>query len=219
MKFDHPVILVGGGDCHFSLLQKMISHYPGIAVDGGIRHFAKCQHLADLHIGDMDSSPAGMSSQFAKDSLIVSEQDSTDFEKALYSIDAPLFISFGFAGGRFDHQISALHIMQKYHKEKAVILVTNTDIIWFETGAITLDLSHSHHCAILPFSDMKFAHSSGLAWPVDNHALGFGHALSSSNSLIEDRLMLQPEAGYEDVPYCLSADVALLPHLLAIKAG
>ena len=44
----------------------------------------------------------------------VGEQETTDLEKCLYSVEAPLFLGVGFLGGRVDHQLAAMNALVKY---------------------------------------------------------------------------------------------------------
>jgi thiamine pyrophosphokinase len=42
------------------------------------------------------------------------EQDTTDFEKCLYSVAAPLLLGVGFLGGRADHHLAAMNVLVRY---------------------------------------------------------------------------------------------------------
>ena len=60
-------------------------------------------------IGDMDSLSPEAAMAFADRLHPVPEQETTDFDKALTRIEAPLVLALGFAGGRLDHELAALH--------------------------------------------------------------------------------------------------------------
>ena len=114
-SYTTPVVLVGGGNIAWEKLNS-ISHnsYPIIGVDSGAEALYQSGIRVDKVIGDLDSVSKLQSLPQTTEIIKVSEQDTTDFEKALYSIDAPFFICFGFWGNRLDHCLSTIHILTKY---------------------------------------------------------------------------------------------------------
>ena len=79
--------------------------------------------IPDLIIGDLDSLLQRPVWESMTNVVRLAEQDTTDFEKCLYSVSAPLFLAFGFTGNRLDHTLAAVHIAAKYIAEKSIILV------------------------------------------------------------------------------------------------
>ena len=47
----------------------------------------------------------------------VAEQETTDLEKCLYSVEAPLFVGLGFLGGRIDHHLAAMNALAQEPRE------------------------------------------------------------------------------------------------------
>ena len=96
MQFDKAVIIVGKGDIHWPALRAVSSRYDIIALDGAYDQLVANQFIVSAVIGDLDSLSARDDIDTDKVTVIaIEEQDSNDFEKAIYSITAPAFLCFG----------------------------------------------------------------------------------------------------------------------------
>ena len=103
-SYDTPVILLGGGDINWPVLQHYVDlSFPIVAADGAANALETTAIVPDRIIGDLDSLTRPETWSERTSLHHVTEQDSTDFEKCLYSIEAPLHIGFGFLGQRLDH--------------------------------------------------------------------------------------------------------------------
>ena len=208
IRFDKAVILVGQGEVNEAVLTDVARHYPIVALDGGVRKLNALGLQADIIIGDMDSCPPDIKAEWAQNKMIViEEQDSNDFEKALYSIEAPLFFGFGLLGGRFDQLMASIHALVKYQAHKKLIMVSPYEVLWCVKGDITISLPADCACAILPIEPLTFAASSGLRWPIEGMCLEIGSLISSSNQMISHQLTLSPCADDLDKAYLISCDV------------
>jgi thiamine pyrophosphokinase len=105
------VTLIGGGAVDSAQLARALDLAPVlVAADGGADSALAAGHVPRAVIGDMDSLSAA-----ARDTIPaarihpVPEQDSTDFEKALSRIRAPLVLGLGFMGPRLDHMLAVYH--------------------------------------------------------------------------------------------------------------
>src|SRR6056297_3010753 len=67
------------------------------------------------------------------------EQQTTDFEKCLYSLRAPLILATGFLGARTDHALAAMSALMAY-AEARVILVSEDEIVFHCPPALSIDL-------------------------------------------------------------------------------
>ena len=204
MQFDKAVILVGQGEVNESRLTDMARHHPIIALDGGLQKLERLGLEAEWVIGDMDSIPQKLASNYADKMIKIDEQDSNDFEKALYAIKAPLFIGFGLLGGRFDQVMATLHGMIKYHLRKKLMIVSAYEVLICVMGQVKITLPADCACAILPIRPISFSSSSGLRWPVDGLRLEIGGTISSSNHLIGTELVLVPDDQDMQTPYLIS---------------
>ena len=58
----------------------------------------------------------------------IGEQETTDFEKSLYSTRAPVTVALGMTGRRFDHTLAALDAVAKYAAKRKIVLVDEEEI-------------------------------------------------------------------------------------------
>ncbi|MFC6584935.1 thiamine diphosphokinase [Sulfitobacter aestuariivivens] len=119
-----PVTLIGGGQATPEDLEIALTLAPTcIAADSGA-HFAREAGVSlAAVIGDFDSvSPDVLAGIAAHRQHRIAEQDSTDFEKALTRITAPVVVGVGFTGGRVDHQLAAFHTLAAYPARRCVLL-------------------------------------------------------------------------------------------------
>ena len=98
IQTDRPLALVGGGACDaadLALAKRRSSCF--VAADGGADTLLAHDITAEAVIGDLDSITVQARSQMPPDRLhLVAEQNSTDFEKCLRHISAPLDLGSGF---------------------------------------------------------------------------------------------------------------------------
>jgi thiamine pyrophosphokinase len=165
-SFD-PITLVGGGDADIEQLADALDIAPVcVAADRGAELARRANVPLRAVIGDMDSISADTLSQIPPDRQIrISEQETTDFDKALRHIDAPLVIGVGFLGGRLDHQLAALHILA-VHAHRPCILLAQTEILFIAPPAITVPTTAGDVISIMPLAPVA-GRSTGLEWPID----------------------------------------------------
>lgn len=180
INFDDPVVLVGGGEVDVGLLQEY-SHLPIVAADGGANLLKTYAIEPAAVIGDLDSVENIDHWQATTKLIKLEEQDTTDFEKCLYSINAPHFITMGFTGNRFDHTLAALHVMQKWQTRKSVVLVSGKDVVCVKSGVVDLELPVGTRVSIYPFCRVEFSASRGLRYPLDGLAMQSGQLIGVSN--------------------------------------
>ncbi len=194
LTFTMPVILVGGGDIAWDSYELLSSrNYPVIAVDGGANPLREKAIVPDALIGDFDSVTHPASFSDATKTFEISEQASTDFEKALYSIEAPLFIAFGFWGQRLDHSLAALHTLTKYRNTKQVLLVDHIDLLFTPQGPFSLASGQDTRVSVFPLDAVRFTESSGLQFPLNGLFMKSGADIGISNRSTAARFSITPE--------------------------
>ncbi|MGR3501512.1 thiamine diphosphokinase [Pseudaestuariivita sp.] len=164
---DQPLLLVGGAPVDPADL-KAFSQGTGavVAADGGARHLAAAEILPDAVIGDFDSlDPATRAFVPRARLLHVAEQDSTDFEKCLSRVRAPLVIGLGFLGARVDHTLGALSVLVRW-RETPCVLVGEDDVVARLPAQLSLDLAAKTRVSLYPMGAVR-GRSTGLAWPID----------------------------------------------------
>ena len=204
LKFDEPVLLVGGADADPETLRQH-AHLPIVAADGGANHLRRSSILPRAVIGDLDSVTDKDHWQSVSKVVEVNEQDTTDFEKCLYLVDAPLFIAVGFTGNRLDHTLATLHVMQKLRKKKRVVLLSHDDVARVCSEAVELDLPVGTRVSIYPLSRIAFQTSVGLLYPLDGLIMQPGEMIGTSNSSSERQVKIVPqkESSSDDGCYVL----------------
>src|SRR5690554_2958784 len=108
LSFDGPIAVVGGGAVDAELLRSVAQRCAGlVGADRGADTIIAAGLVPDAVVGDMDS--VANRDGFPAQTRIVelTEQQTTDFEKCLYSTRAPVTIALGMTGGRFDHTLAA----------------------------------------------------------------------------------------------------------------
>ena len=110
---DGPVLVVGGGATDPDLLTRDAARAAAlVAADGGAAVCLAAGLTPDAVIGDMDSIPGPVRARIPAARVHeIAEQESTDFDKCLRSIRAPLVLGHGFLGARLDHALAALTVL------------------------------------------------------------------------------------------------------------
>ena len=188
-----PVTLVGGGKVKKSLLQAAIVHGPRvIAADGGAAAALAAGVMPEAVIGDFDSLDVATRAAIPAERLHrIAEQESTDFEKCLERIEAPLVIGVGFGGGRVDHHLAALHALMRF-ADRPCLLLGRKDAVFLLPPRLTLDLPAGCRVSLFPMAPVA-ARSKGLRWPLDGLDLAPGRRIGTSNEAT-DRVELEADA-------------------------
>lgn len=184
LRFDTTVALIGGGDAAPADVDAALRLAGAVvAADGGANRFEPGGSTTiDAIIGDMDSIADLEAWRVALGDrvVLIDEQETTDFEKCLYAVDAPLFIGVGFFGARLDHTVAALNVLAK-RPDKRVVLVGAEDVAFLSPPAWRASLWPGARVSILPLPEAVGAASEGLRWPLDGVRLAIGEMIGASN--------------------------------------
>lgn len=169
------VTLVGGAPVATADLARALALAPRlVAADSGADRLLVHGHTPEAVIGDMDSIGAATRARLGPGVLYpIAEQDSTDFEKCLARITAPLVLALGFAGGRIDHQLSVFSVLARHPARRCVVIGTD-DAVTLAPPRIALDLAEGTRLSLFPLGAVD-GESTGLHWPIaglDFHPLG-----------------------------------------------
>lgn len=186
----HPLTLVGGAEIDNNQLNICLSVAPSVvAADGGADHALRERLQPLAVIGDMDSLSADARLSFADVLHTIREQDTTDFEKALTRIKAPLVLALGFLGGRLDHTLSALAVLARLRAHH-VVMVSGEDLcVLAREGRSTFDLAPGDRLALMPLGVAR-ATTQGLRWNLTDSAMAPDAMVSSSNAVEGPRVTL-----------------------------
>lgn len=184
VNFPTAVTLVGGGPVSRGLLDEARALAPTlVAADSGADRLAAMGETPEAVVGDMDSISEREAWQARVAQFVhLTEQESTDFDKCLYTVDAPLYLGVGFLGGRLDHTLAALHGMLA-QPEKRVVLVSEHEVLTLLRPGqpITLSVDVGAAISIFPLLAVTGTVSEGLRWPVNGLAMAPGQQIGTSN--------------------------------------
>jgi thiamine pyrophosphokinase len=153
---------------------------PVIAADGGAGSALDLGLLIDSVIGDLDSLDQPTRDRLGRTPIIHDrDQDTTDFEKCLARIDAPLVIGAGFVGGRLDHTLAVLSALVS-RTDTDVVLLGPSDVIFPTRRGLRLDLPPGTRVSLYPMGPVR-GRSTGLEWPIVGLDLSPSGRVATSN--------------------------------------
>jgi thiamine pyrophosphokinase len=189
MNFTAPVLLVGNGPVEAAAVALARPHCTAVvAADGGAKAALAHGLRPEAVIGDMDSCPPDYRGQTVR----IPDQNSTDFEKCLGTINAPLIIGIGFLGGRLDHELAALNALVKTSQN--VVLIGETDLVFRLPATTRFALPPGTRISLFPMGPVAGVTSQGLAWPLDGLHLAPAAQISTSNHTTAPEISLNNPA-------------------------
>ena len=194
LTFDGLLVIVGGGAVDADLMRDLYlagAHLVG--ADGGADAIVAAGLKPEAIIGDFDSleNPDGW---LGRTRLIrVPEQETTDFEKALYCTRAPVTIALGMTGRRFDHTLAALDAVTRHGKDRVIILVDEADLAMALSGPFSFEVDPHERVSVHPLLPIRFKRSVGLRYPLDGIRLAAGERTGTSNEAVEGPFRIEPE--------------------------
>lgn len=215
IEFKNNVALIGAGPLNSDSLSEILALVPGVApgvvaADGGADRAIELGQQPDWVIGDLDSLSDGARAALEGRLIEVSEQESTDFEKCLRLISAPLVLALGFLGGRVDHELACLNALMRAQPSRC-ILIGDHDICFHAPRDLTLDLPAGTRVSLFPLCPLQ-GRSEGLEWPIEGLTLSpMGRVGTSNRALGPVRLSFEGEGMIVILPRdCLSAAMQAL---------
>lgn len=177
------ITIIGGGFVNQNHLLRVLRLAPDmVAADGGADVALAAGLSPMMVIGDFDSISDAARRAIPADRLHhVPEQDSTDFEKCLRAVAAPLILGLGFMGARFDHALSAMNTLAR-HPHRRCILVGEEDICFLCPPRLALDLPAGMRLSLFPMTAVR-GESEGLRWPIAGIDFAPGGRIGTSNEV------------------------------------
>ncbi|MTI03766.1 thiamine diphosphokinase [Roseibium sp. RKSG952] len=181
-----PIALIGGGKIGPDDLNLVLSRVNQVvAADGGAAAVIESGRMPDAVIGDFDSLERRYREQIPEERLFpIREQDSTDFDKALRSIEAPLVLGVGFLGGRLDHQLAVLNALVRLPDHRCILLGEH-EVAFHAPPHITMTIEPGQTVSLFPFQRVT-GRSKGLEWPIDGLVLEPDGRVGTSNRAMSD---------------------------------
>lgn len=213
--FDDLLVIVGGGTVDYELLRGLYAsggHLVG--ADGGADQIVDAGLKPELIIGDFDSLK-NPHAWLGKTRLMqIAEQETTDFEKALYSTSAPVTVAMGMTGRRFDHTLAALDAVTRHAAKRKVVLVDEEDVAVALVDDFAFEVDPEERVSIHPLAPVTFLRSEGLKYPLDAVQLAPGVRTGTSNEALAGPFTVVPEEGAQ-APYLLILPRKYLAALIA----
>ncbi|MGL4281041.1 MAG: thiamine diphosphokinase [Albidovulum sp.] len=176
-----PVTLLGAGESAVSDLDELLAMAPTlVAADGGANVALGAGRVPDCVIGDLDSLSAEARALLPAGRLHrIEDQATTDFEKCLERIAAPLILAIGFTGARIDHELAVWNVLARLRAHHCIV-VGREDVVLLAPEHLALDLAPGTRVSLFPMSPVR-AESTGLRWPVKGLAFAPDGVLGTSN--------------------------------------
>lgn len=184
------VTLLGGGALGPEDLDTALALAPRlVAADGGAATALAAGHVPEAVYGDMDSLPAEARARIAPDRIrTIAEQDSTDFDKALRHIGAPVVLAIGFTGDRVDHELAVYHGLAARGEVPCLVLGPR-DVIFHAPPDLALDLPVGTRLSLFPMGPVT-GRGSGLTWPIEGLDFDPMSRIGTSNRTTQGRVTL-----------------------------
>lgn len=185
------VTLAGGGPISARDLKLALARAPvPVAADSGADRLLRLGVTPEAVIGDMDSISDRALAEIPQDrQYLVAEQVTTDFDKALRLIEAPLVLALGFAGARLDHGLAAFATLVA-RAERRCILIGPQDVAFAAPLRLELALGRGEPCSLFPMARVT-GRSEGLEWPIAGLDFAPDGMIGTSNRVVARRVVLE----------------------------
>ncbi|MCA1336750.1 thiamine diphosphokinase [Pseudooceanicola marinus] len=214
------VALVGGGRVPEAVLDRILALTgPVVGADGGAAALLARGVSPDAVVGDMDSLSAPVRAQVPGARVHhIPEQASTDFEKCLTRIAAPLVLGTGFLGPRADHMLAALSVLTT-HPDRRCLLASDSDVAFLAPPELRLSRPAGERLSLFPMGAVT-GQSVGLEWPIEGLSFAPDGQIGTSNRVTGpvrlrfDRpgmIVILPVAALEDAAAALDGSPAQWP--------
>ncbi|MBV6632552.1 MAG: thiamine diphosphokinase [Alphaproteobacteria bacterium] len=189
---DQITTLVGGGPVDPAVLKEAVSLSGQIVgVDGGTAHLHTAGITPNTILGDMDSVPPDlMWPGTPPKEITLTDQDTTDFEKALKHFGAGIYLAVGFTGGRSDHYLAVLDVMLRYPEHHVTLMDEFSISTIVPVGDTQIDLPTGTQISLMPLVPTDCLTSAGLRWPINGWSMAMGKAVSISNEVSQSPITL-----------------------------
>lgn len=221
------VALIGGADLTDTALDRVLALAPRIAAaDGGADIALAHGLIPEAVIGDFDSISRDAIDRLPRKALHrFDDQDSTDFDKCMRNIHAPLIIGVGFAGARLDHQLASYNTLVR-HPHRRCILLGREELVFLAPPSLRLDLAPGCPISLFPMGAVEGV-SDGLRWPINGLNFAPDGRVGTSNEAVgpvhlsftaPKMLTILPQEMLEEAVHTLLNQPATWPEPWAARA-
>lgn len=160
------VALIGGVKPSDDVLRLALSLAgPVVAADKGANWAVAHSRVPDAVIGDLDSISESARAAIPGERVhFIDCQDTTDFDKCLSMISAPVILGVGFTGKRQDHQMASYNTLVRFPAQRCVLL-SDDEIVFLAPPSLRLGLAPGTRVSLFPFGAVEGV-SDGLEWEI-----------------------------------------------------
>ncbi|MDH3263556.1 MAG: thiamine diphosphokinase [Paracoccaceae bacterium] len=178
---ERGVTIVGAGELLPAVLDEALIHAPLlVAADGGAARALALGHDLAAVIGDLDSLEATTRAALPPGRVHrIADQETTDFDKCLRTIRAPLVLAVGFTGARLDHELAAFSTLLQ-HAGRPCLLIGPEDVAFVAPLDLRLALAPGTRLSLFPMGEVT-GESRGLRWPIEGIRFAPGGRIGTSN--------------------------------------
>ena len=186
VRSEEPIALFGGGYIGSEDTNLVLSRVQrAVAADGGAAALIDSGCVPEAVIGDFDSLTPQYRDRIPADRLHpIREQDSTDFDKALRSIQAPLVIGVGFLGARVDHQLAVFNSLVRLQDHPCILLGAH-ELVFHAPPRIAFSVEAGETISLFPLRPVT-GRSKGLEWPIEGLDFAPDGRVGPSNRALSD---------------------------------
>jgi thiamine pyrophosphokinase len=181
------VLVLNGTPPSTTRLRELATQYPVYAADGGGKICAAASVKPQWVVGDFDSvSPRELPEEWT--CRRIPDQDSTDFEKLLFSLPPEIddLLILAAFGDRLDHLLTNLLIVSALPPRMRVRLEgEGQSLVRVSCAhAFEQDLPPASTLSLLPFPSARGVSTRGLRWNLEEATLAADQQLGQSNQVV-----------------------------------
>ncbi len=205
-----------GGDDDLVHLHRLVQNADHIvATDGALDHAIECEIEVNTLIGDMDSltDSSRLEERFPNMEILryPEDKDWTDLELAInWALEqAPASIAvFGAAGGRIDHTMANLTLLEKgLHSGVPIELISGNESVQLIQGSLIINNTEiGDRVSLLPISLFATVSTQGLKYSLTSQKLFRGQGRGISNIIVTTPARVDVESGVLAVVHASGSD-------------
>ena len=182
-----------------SYIDKNNPSTPVFCADGAFNKICESEKLLSRLvniIGDGDSvieSPNHINKY-----ILISDQNSTDFEKSLdilYEKNYTDILVFGASGGEMDHCLSNISIIMKYRHKINITFIDKYSYYFLLSPTNDIMNIKGKMVSLVPLFELKNINTSGCMFEITNGNLSFGSNTGIRNHAIENNISITYDSG------------------------
>jgi thiamine pyrophosphokinase len=170
-----------------------------LCADGGANQAITKSIKPDFVIGDLDSIKPEFRSKLKESQLIFRpSQYATDLEKTLqFALEKGVkqVTLIGVSGGRLDHQICNLNIIEKFSHQLEIKIIDNTGNGRFIRSNYEFEGKIGQQISLFAFRKTEGIKTQGLKYPIQNSSMEWAVNDGLSNEIVSNPVKISVEKG------------------------